>query len=187
MNPNDMTATEQATCIAGKEMSVTELVQAHIGRINEVNGRLNAVIWPLFDQALDQAAEADRLLGRGEASGALFGVPVTVKDQFLVDGTPTSLGLAHRSTQVLRGEGPLVQRLREQGAIIVGKTSLPQLLLTHECEHGHYGHCRNPFDLSRVPGGSSGGEASIIAAGGAALGLGGDMGGSIRIPASESD
>lgn len=185
MQPIGMSAVELGKAVRAKELSVTEVVAAHIERIEAVNGILNAVIWPLFDSAIEDARRADAILAKTPPSelGRLFGVPVTIKDQFKVQGTPTSLGLAHRAKDPLDGEGPLVQRLRASGAILLGKTSLPQMLLTHECEHGAYGHCRNPFDLSRAPGGSSGGEAAIIAAGGSALGLGGDMGGSIRIPA----
>jgi fatty acid amide hydrolase len=180
-----MSAVELGRAVRAKKFSVTEVVTAHIERIEAVNGILNAIVWPLFDEALDSARTADAILARTPPTelGALFGVPVTIKDQFKIAGTPTSLGLAHRAKERLDGEGPLVRRLRAAGTIFLGKTNLPQMLLTHECEHGAYGHCRNPFDLERAPGGSSGGEAAIIAAGGSPAGLGGDMGGSIRVPA----
>ncbi|HNT28489.1 MAG TPA: amidase family protein, partial [bacterium] len=120
---------------------------------------------------------------RGEPVGRLAGLPMTIKDQFIVDGTPTSLGLAHRSKEPLYGEGPLVRRLRGSDAVFLGKTNLPQLLVSYECRHALYGPANNPWDPGRAPGGSSGGEAAIVAAGGSPLGLGADMGGSLRIPA----
>lgn len=183
-----MSAVKLAAKIRNGELSVLEVVQAHIDRIETVNQRLNAVIWPLFDQALEQAKLADELLSRGGdhpglKPGGLFGVPITIKDQFDVQDTPTSMGLAHLSKAIVHSEGPLVKRLKSSGAIVLGKTNVPQFLMGMECHHGLYGQGKNPFDLSRAPGGSSGGEAAIIAACGSPLGLGGDMGGSIRVPA----
>ncbi|MCP4600183.1 MAG: hypothetical protein GY847_06550 [Proteobacteria bacterium] len=166
------------------EVSVSDVTKQHISRIEEVNGRLNAVIWPLFEQALARAEEADHQLARNKDDelGLLFGVPMTIKDQFFVRGTPVTCGLAHRAERSYDKEGSLVTRLRAQGAIILGKTNVPQLLVSHECHHAKFGEGKNPWNDQRTPGGSSGGEGAIIAAGGSALGLGGDMGGSIRIP-----
>jgi fatty acid amide hydrolase len=182
--PTTMSATEIAAAIRDRALSVREVVDAHIDRIEQVDPALNAVIWPLFDQARAAAGAADDLPPAApEREGLLFGVPLTLKDQFVVDGTPTSLGLDHRSDAPLDGEGPLIGRLREQGAVFLGKTNLPQLLISHECLHARYGAANNPWDTARTPGGSSGGEGAIIAAGGSPAGLGGDMGGSIRVPA----
>lgn len=189
--PVGCSAVEISAGIRSGKWSVQEVVEAHIDRIEQVNPRLNAVIWPLFGRARQEAERADKILAQSRALGRgsaeelppLFGLPITIKDQFFVQDTPVSIGLAHRSHTPLDKEGSLIKRLREQGAIILGKTNVPQLLISHECEHGHFGHANNPWDIGRTPGGSSGGEAAIIAAGGSPLGLGGDMGGSLRIPA----
>ena len=183
VNATTMTATEITTAVRNRKISVSEIVEQHIRRIEETNTVLNAVIWPMFDEARKEALEADKALNENRAHGLLFGVPMTVKDQFMVRGTPTSLGLKHRSDQMLDIEGSLISRIRQQGAIILGKTNLPQLCWSHECEHAKYGKASNPWNLDRTPGGSSGGEASVIAAGGSPLGLGADMGGSLRVPA----
>ena len=179
----NMKAVEIVAALQKKELSAREVADAHIGRIEEVNPRLNAVIYPLFEKARTAADRVDARRMRGEPVGPLEGLPMTIKDQFIVDGTPTSLGLAHRSKEILHGEGPLVRRLRKADAVFLGKTNLPQLLVSYECRHALYGPANNPWDTGRAPGGSSGGEAAIIAAGGSPLGLGADMGGSLRIPA----
>ncbi|MFO8073043.1 MAG: amidase family protein [Polyangia bacterium] len=180
----EMGAGEIAAAIREGEATAVGVVEALIARIEALNDRLNAVIVPLFESARREAREADsrRAGGASEELPPLFGVPVTIKDQFFVSGTPVSCGLAHRSDEVFDQQGTLVTRLRENGAIILGKTNVPQLLISHECRHARYGPAKNPFDEGRTPGGSSGGEAAIIAAGGSPLGLGGDMGGSVRIP-----
>ncbi|WP_165422923.1 amidase [Ktedonosporobacter rubrisoli] len=179
-----LSASELARRIAAGRLSSQEVVEAHIRRIEAVNPRLNAIVVSLFAQARASASRADQLREQGTLLGPLHGVPITLKEQFLVSGTPATVGLmSHRSS--IEQEGPLVQRLRQAGAIILGKTNVSQLLLSlsGSCENPVYGRTNNPWDLARSPGGSSGGEAAIIAAGGSPLGLGGDNGGSIRIPA----
>jgi fatty acid amide hydrolase len=159
------------------------VVDAHIRRIEAVNPQLNAVVIPLFDEARAQAEEADQARSRGDDLGALHGVPVTIKEQFKVKGTQTTLGATNKVGNVYHSEGPLVTRLREAGAIILGKTNILQTLAGWESDNRVYGRTNNPWDLDRSPGGSSGGEAAIVAAGGSPLGLGADLGGSVRIPA----
>jgi Asp-tRNA(Asn)/Glu-tRNA(Gln) amidotransferase A subunit family amidase len=180
-----LSASEMARRIAAGRLSSQEVVEAHIRRIEVVNPRLNAVIVPLFEQARAEASRADRLREQGTLLGPLHGVPITLKEQFMVSGTPTTVGLMSYRSQRMEQEGPLVKRLRQAGAIVLGKTNVSQLLLSLSgtCENPVYGRTNNPWDLARAPGGSSGGEAAIIAAGGSPLGLGGDHGGSIRIPA----
>jgi fatty acid amide hydrolase len=178
--PTEMSASEIHAAVVDGTLSACDVAEAHIERIRATHERLNAVIFPLFDQAMTVARAADASSTR---QGRLFGVPMTIKDQFFVRGTPTSCGLAHRAKTPLSTEGSLVTRLREQGAIFLGKTNVPQLLVSYECRHALYGDAKNPWDAGRAPGGSSGGEAAIIAVGGSAMGLGGDMGGSIRVPA----
>ncbi len=184
--PTDITAVPAgaiARRIKAGEGSAREVVEAHIRRIEAVNRRLNAVVVPLFDEALAQAKAADGVQARGESLGPLHGVPVTIKDQFRVAGTPTTLGLRHLANKKEDSDGPLVARLRRTGAVILGKTNLAQTLLYYESYNSVYGVTRNPWDLDRTPGGSSGGESAIISAGGSPLGLAADFGGSIRVPA----
>src|SRR5262245_40530079 len=180
-----LSASELARRITAGYLSSQEVVEAHIRRIEAVNPRLNAVVVPLFEQARAEASRADRLREQGTLLGPLHGVPITLKEQFMVSGTPTTVGLLSYKSKVMGQEGPLVRRLRQAGAIVLGKTNVSQLLLSlsGSCENPVYGRTNNPWDLARAPGGSSGGEAAIIAAGGSSLGLGGDHGGSIRIPA----
>lgn len=172
-----------ATLIRNKEVSAAEVTEAHIRRIEEVNGRLNAVVVPLFDEARAAAVAADRALADGADVGPLHGVPVTIKESFHVKGTPTTAGLPRWAGHRADADGPLVQRLRQAGAIVLGKTNVPQLLLYLESDNPIYGRTNNPWADDRTPGGSTGGEGAIIAAGGSPLGLGGDIGGSIRVPA----
>jgi fatty acid amide hydrolase len=168
--------------IAAGALSAAEVVEAHIRRIEAVNPRLNALVVPLFDQARSQAKAADAGRERGEPLGPLHGVPVTIKEMFDVAGTPTTFGLTTRATVLAGADAPQVARLRQAGAIVLGKTNVPQLGMMCESDNPVYGRTNNPWDLGRAPGGSSGGEAALIAAGGSPLGLGSDGGGSIRHP-----
>lgn len=177
-------ASELAEKIKDGELSAQEVTETHIQRIEAVNDKLNAVIIPLFDDALAQAKEADQKQKHGEPLGQLHGVPVTIKDQFHVKGLPTSFGVARLKDQIAAEDGPMVAALRGAGAIVLGKTNVPQTLGVVETDNAIWGRTNNPWDLTRTPGGSSGGEAAIIAAGGSPLGLGGDFGGSIRLPAA---
>jgi fatty acid amide hydrolase len=178
-----MSATELAQKIKSGEISATETVEAHIHRIDEINPSLNAVVIPLFQEALEQARVADKTLAQKEPVGPLHGVPITIKEQFHVAGTQTTLGLKTQVGKIASKDGPLVAKLRKAGAIILGKTNIFHMLVGHESDNPVYGRTNNPWNLDRTPGGSSGGEAAIIAAGGSSLGLGGDFGGSIRVPA----
>lgn len=178
-----LSASDIATKIKAGELSAQEVTDAHIERIESVNDKLNAVVIPLFDQARTQAKQADQKQKRGEPLGPLHGVPVTIKEQFRVSGTQTTLGATNMIGNIYHNEGPLVTELRQAGAIILGKTNIIQTLAGMESDNRVYGRSNNPWDLDRSPGGSSGGEAAIIAAGGSALGLAGDYGGSTRVPA----
>lgn len=180
--------------IARREISSTEVVRAHIARIEEVDGRLNAVVIRRFDEALREAAAVDAQLassgtawrpssGISERAPPLLGVPITVKECFHLAGTPCTIGVTSpERREVFQEDGLLVERLKRAGAIILGKTNVPQLMIWHECDNPVYGRSNNPWDLARTCGGSTGGEAAIIAARGSPLGLGNDLGGSIRIP-----
>ncbi len=177
------TATELARRIALREVSAGEAVEAHITRIGQVDGPLNAMAVRLFDEARRTAVEADARIERGDPLGPLHGVPITIKECFDIAGTPSTLGIPSRSTHRATADAPLVARLRQAGAIILGKTNVAQLLMYVESDNPLYGRTNNPWNVERSAGGSSGGEGAIIAAGGSALGLGTDIGGSIRVPA----
>jgi len=165
------------------ELSAAEVVDAYIAQIERTDAALNAVVVRRFAEARAEAVAADAARAAGRPLGPLHGLPITIKEQFLLEGTPSTLGLEWRKNHRADHNGPLVTALRAAGAIILGKTNLSQNLSYIESDNPVYGQTRNPWDLTRTPGGSSGGEAAIIAAGGSALGLGSDLGGSIRIPA----
>jgi amidase len=182
---NELTYTSAkalAQAIRNKEVSSEEVVNAHLERIEAVNPELNAVVKLTADAALDQAREADAALARGEIKGPLHGVPVTIKDNIETAGVVSTSGTRGRSSFVPEYDATVAARMWDAGAIMLGKTNLPELGLAYETDNLVYGRTNNPYDLSRTPGGSSGGEAAIIAAGGSPLGLGNDMGGSIRLP-----
>ncbi len=181
-NITTLSATALAEHIRAGEVSAVEVIEAHIRRIEEVDDKLNAVVIRLFDEARAQAAEADKRRARGEPLGRLHGVPVTIKEQYRVAGTQVTLGALNKVGNVYDDEGPLVTKLRQEGAIILGKTNIIQTLAAFESDNRVYGRTNNPWNLDRSSGGSTGGEGAIIAAYGSPLGLGGDYGGSIRIP-----
>jgi fatty acid amide hydrolase len=177
-----MGAAEIARRVAARDLSCRQVVEAHIRRIETVNPHLNALVVPLFDRARDEALAADVARDRGVPLGPLHGVPFTVKEFFAAAGTPTTLGIPGWAGRVASDDSPLVARLRQAGAILLGKTNVPQLGLLIETDNPLYGRTNNPWNPNRSVGGSSGGEAALIAAGGSPLGLGSDGGGSIRQP-----
>ncbi|MHA2250930.1 MAG: amidase [Candidatus Kariarchaeaceae archaeon] len=179
----DLSAAKLAQIIKNKEISVEEVIEAHIKRIEEVDNHLNAVVIPLFDEARAQAKEADMAIRENQKIGPLHGVPITIKALFEVTGTEVNLGVPNQQGRLSTDEGPLVSRLREAGAIILGKTNIMMTLSGWETDNPIYGPTLNPWNLKRSPGGSSGGESAIIAARGSPWGLASDFGGSIRIPA----
>ena len=176
-------ATAMAAAIRSKEISAYELVGACLRRIEEVNPRLNAVVQVRAERALDEARQADRALARGDAVGPLHGVPFTLKDAIEAEGVICTGGTEGRAHYVPSQDAVVVQRLRGAGAILLGKTNCPELGWAWEADNLIYGRTNNPYDPSLSPGGSSGGESAIIAAGGSPLGLGSDAGGSVRFPA----
>ncbi|HEX9037249.1 MAG TPA: amidase family protein [Ktedonobacterales bacterium] len=179
-----MSGIELARAIAAGDVSAVEAVDAHIARIEAVNPRLNAVVFTRYDEARAEARAADERRGRGETLGPLGGVPVTIKEALDLVGTPSTYGLPSRAKSLATEDDLYVARLRAAGAVILGKTNVSQLLLYTESDNPLYGRANNPWNLDRTPGGSSGGQAAIIAASGSPLGLGTDIGGSIRVPAA---
>ena len=165
-------ATSLARAIREKQVSSLEIVEAFLHRIEAVNPQLNAVVQLNAEPALTQAKQADLALARGEIIGLLHGVPITVKDSFDTEGIISTAGTKGRTSYIPQQDATAVARMRSAGAILLGKTNLPELSLAYEFNNLIYGRTNNPYDLSRTPGGSSGGESAIIAAGGSPLGLG---------------
>ncbi|MFL6621306.1 MAG: amidase [Sulfurifustaceae bacterium] len=176
-------AVELVARLRAGRTTAAAVLEAHIRRIQEVNPQLNAMIVPLFEQARVAAREADAMRARGDVLGPLHGVPITIKESFDIAETPSTAGLASRATLYAKTDNALVERLKRAGAIVLGKTNVPQLLLYNEADNPLYGRTNNPWSDGRAPGGSSGGEAALIAAGASVLGIGSDIGGSIREPA----
>ena len=176
-------ATEQAKAIRDRQISSEELVRACIKRIEEVNPKLNAVVQLPAETALRQAREADKALAKGEIRGPLHGVPFTLKDAIETEGVISTGGTLGRASYVPKEDATVVKRLRAAGGVLLGKTNCPEFGWAWESDNLVYGRTNNPYDLSLSPGGSSGGESAIIAAGGSPLGLGSDAGGSVRFPA----
>jgi amidase len=178
-----MSATAIARAIRDGACNAEETMEACLHRIEEVNSRLNAVV--RFDASAARAAAraADAARVRGERLEPLHGVPVTVKDSLDVLGFVCAVGTKGRAGYLPERDATAVARLRAAGAIVIGKTNVPELCLTAETDNLLYGRTSNPYDTSRSAGGSSGGECGIVAAGGSPLGIGSDAGGSIRIPA----
>lgn len=175
-------ATRLARAIHDREVSAEEVVNATIERIESVNPLINAVVQLRSDDARSEARAADASLARGEVKGPLHGLPITIKDAFETEGLISTSGTKGRASFMPGEDDAVVARLRAAGAIILGKTNVPELSLAFESDNLIYGRTNNPYDLQRTPGGSSGGEAAIIAAGGSPLGLGTDLAGSIRLP-----
>jgi amidase len=171
-----LSATALAKAIRARQLSSREVVEAHLAQIEAVKAKLNAIAQLATESAMREAAEADEALARGDSLGPLHGVPFTVKDWIETAGVVCAAGQVERRDFIPRRDATVVARMRAAGAVMLAKTI-----------DGHdnpvYGHPNNPYDLTRTPGGSSSGEAAIIAAGGSPVGLGSDSGGSIRYPA----
>jgi amidase len=176
-------AIETAAAIASGETSAGAETDAAIARIEALDGPINAVVVRDFERARIAADAADAALARG-ARAPLLGVPMTVKEAFDVAGLPTTWGFEQHRDFIAGTDAVAVQRLKAAGAIILGKTNVPVGLADHQSANPVYGRTGNPFDLSRSPGGSSGGSAAALASGMVPLELGSDIGGSIRVPAA---
>ncbi len=166
-----LSATAQARLIRSGEISADELLRWHIHRIAEINPRINAVI--------------EILTGHNPAPGPLHGVPFSIKDSIEVAGTRCTAGtIGRRKAPLSAADATVVARLRSRGAVPLAKTNLPDLLFAFETDNLIFGRTNNPYDPTRTPGGSSGGESALIAACGSPMGLGSDCAGSVRIPAA---
>ncbi len=176
-------ATEIAGLIASGQVSATEVLEAHLARIEEVNPSVNAVVRQLTDEARSAAADADAAVLRGDDLGPLHGVPFSVKDDIDVAGDSTTYGIPLLADAVATIDAPVVERLRAAGAIPFIRTNMPDLGLRVHTDSALYGRTGNPWENGRTAGGSSGGEAVSLATGMSPLGLGDDIGGSLRNPA----
>ena len=174
----------QAQLIRNGEISAVDLIELHLARIDEINPALNAVVEVLREPALVRAKAVDVRRAAGEPLRALEGVPFSIKESIEVEGAVCSAGtLGLRNSPPAARDATLVARLRAAGAIPLARTNLPDLLFAFESDNLIYGRTNNPYDLSRTSGGSSGGEAALIAACGSPFGLGSDAAGSVRVPA----
>ncbi len=176
-------ALELAAMIAARQVSSVEVVQAHLARIDEVNPKLNAVVRRFDDLALAAAAAADQAVASGAMLGPLHGVPMTVKENIDLAGTPTTNALVAFAEAVVPVDAPVVERMKAAGAIPIGRTNLPDMGLRVTTESSLHGITHNPWHQGRTAGGSSGGEGSALASGMSPIGLGNDIGGSLRNPA----
>ncbi|MFF7632862.1 amidase [Kitasatospora sp. NPDC008050] len=179
-----LSAAAQAKAVREGEVRAVELVESHLERIAEVNPEVNAVTQLLAGRAREAAERADRRRAVGEELGPLAGVPFTVKESTAIEGVPTTFGTPRFRDLVAPMDAPPVARLRAAGAIPIGHSNMPTLILAGMHTRSElFGDTVNPWDRGRTPGGTSGGDAVAVATGMAALGLGNDSGGSVRVPA----
>ena len=163
--------------------TAVELVNAHLAKIDRLNPKLNAFVHVDPERVGRESHDADAALNGGKPLGPLHGVPISIKSSLDVAGLRCEAGTRLRAGHIATQDAPLVVRLRNAGAIVLGVTNTPELLMAWETDNVLYGRTNSPWDLERTPGGSSGGEAAAIAAGMSPGGVGSDGGGSIRVPA----
>jgi amidase len=176
------TATELSDALARKQVSAVELTEHAIARIERHDGKINAVCVRDFDRALDAARAADTARNRGETK-PLLGIPLTVKESYNVAGLPTTWGMPAQKDYHPTEDALAIARVKNAGGVILGKTNVPLGLGDTQSYNDIYGTTNNPYDLSRTPGGSSGGSSAALAAGYGPLSLGSDLAGSLRVPA----
>ncbi|HZS94303.1 MAG TPA: Asp-tRNA(Asn)/Glu-tRNA(Gln) amidotransferase subunit GatA [Chloroflexota bacterium] len=176
-------AHELATLLTARELSAEELARATLERIEHLDRNLAAFLTVTADRALADARRADEMIARGQG-GPLTGIPIALKDILSTEGLPTTCGSRILENYVPRYTGTVAARLAAVGTVLVGKTNMDEFAMGSSNENSGFGPVRNPWDLNRVPGGSSGGSAAAVAAGETTLAIGTDTGGSIRQPAS---
>ena len=161
----DSTLQTIGEAIKSKRVKSTDVVRGFLDRVEKVNPQLNALVYSTAEQAMKLADRADKALQNQEAIGKLHGIPITIKDSLDTKDTITTWGTLGRKDFRPGRDATVVARLRDQGAILMGKTNTPEFTLSFQTSNLVYGATNNPFDLSRTPGGSSGGAAALIAAG----------------------
>ena len=166
------------------DLSPVELAAAHLERIEQTDGRLNSFITLLADEAMAAAAEAEGTVQRGEYRGALHGIPIGLKDLYYTKGVRTTVGSKIMREFVPDYDAAVTERFRDAGAVLMGKLQMHEFALGATSENPHDGPAHNPWDITRITGGSSGGSGSAVAAGQCMAALGSDTGGSVRIPSS---
>ena len=183
----ELTAPGRANVLEGLargEIGAVALTEAYLARIARYGQRINPFITVTADLARDQAAAADAALERGETAGPLHGLPIAIKDNIDVGGVRATAGSRFFAEKVPSVDAEVARRLREAGAVLVGKATLHEFAYGATTDNPHYGTCRNPWDPTRIPGGSSGGSGAVLAADFCLAALGTDTGGSVRIPAA---
>ena len=178
-----LSASELGRLIANGELSSQEVVDAHLKRAEAINPTINAITDLQSDNARELAIEADNALRLGRPAGALHGVPITVKSSIAAKGCRHECGTRLRLGQVADQDASLVARLKQNGAIVLGTTNVPEFLMAYETDNAIYGRTNSPLDLNFTAGGSSGGCSAAVAAGCSAGSFGSDAGGSVRVPA----
>ena len=176
-------ATDLAELLLKREVTSVAIVEALYARADDVDGRVHGWVQQLRKQALDEAKERDRERAAGRMRSPIHGLPISVKENIEVFGTDATAGLRARSGKRSTSDAVSIKLLREAGAIVLGKSNVPQTLIAAETVNHMHGTTNNPWNLDRVPGGSSGGESALVASGQSVLGVGTDIGGSVRIPA----
>uniref|UniRef100_A0A914C9T4 Amidase domain-containing protein n=1 Tax=Acrobeloides nanus TaxID=290746 RepID=A0A914C9T4_9BILA len=189
-----ISATKAAELIRNCEITSASLIEAYIKRIEEINPLINAVVIKNFKNALKQASEVDSYIENLDKNSdeyknlstekPLLGIPFTIKDSFAIKGLVCTIGLAHRKAIVADEDAEVVKRLKSADAILLAVTNVPEGIMWGETANTLFGRTNNPYDTRRTPGGSSGGEAALIASAGSLIGIGSDFAGSIRGPAS---
>src|SRR5215213_41286 len=183
-NLHQKSAVELLNLIETKQLSSRAVTQYFIDRIERVNTEINAVVLKFYDEALAKADAADAALANGERLGRLHGLPFTIKECFDYPGSPSTLGVLARKNDQPPGTDAYVEALMKEGGIVLGKTNVPQLLIFIESANRVYGKTNNPINANFTCGGSSGGEGAVIGAGASPVGVGSDIGGSVRFPAA---
>lgn len=175
-------ALDAARAIRRKEVSSVELTEYMLGRIRKHNPKINAIVVDLSESALEAARAADAALAKGQLRGPFHGVPITIKETYGIAGVATTAGAPELKDYKPIEDANVVQRMRHAGAVILGKTNVPYMAMDLQSYNELYGTTNNPWDVSRTPGGSTGGGAAALAAGLTFLSVGSDIGGSIRTP-----
>jgi amidase len=184
MNINFLSASELSVKIASGEISSRSVVEAFIEQVRSQNPTWNAIVFLNEREALRQADQADKDLAAGKSHGLLHGVPITVKDTYSVKGIPVTSGYTPLKNFIPGEDAVIVRRLKDEGAIILGKTNTAVLAMDMQTDNPVFGRTNNPWDITRTPAGSSGGCAAALATGMTPLSFGSDLAGSIRVPAA---